>query len=261
MLTARPPFAAHSALAQMRQHLEEPAPRPSLRAPAAAPLDAIVLRCMEKDPDRRYASVAELLSAVRDAMRAPDRESGVAPSAGEVGVAIYVEIRVRGAGDVMDLELAEHVGDALDLAEDLLRDAGLLVAFTTSNQVLGVRPLSSDRAAEAARLVDVAVRLRKKLDERAQAHDRIRANVCVHADRVTVGADGSSESLGGPLLCTDLWAPEEEVGPVCLTAGATRLLDGAQPLAPTLPLVSLPQLDPERTLHPRARRQRSRDRA
>lgn len=251
MLTGRPPFLAHTALAQMRQHLEEPAPRPSLRAPAAAPLDPVVLRCMEKDPDRRYASVAELLSALRAAVSGAPAAPPDQPGTTDVGAAIYVEIRVRGGEDAMDLHLADHVGGLLDMTEDMLREADLLIAFATSNQVLAVRPLAGDAAAEMGRVVDVARVLRAELDRRTRAHDGVRANVCVHADEVVLGTSGAVEVLGGPLLCTDLWAPDEDVEPVCLTAGAARQLDGAGGTPPGVAL--LPQLDPDRTLHPRAR--------
>jgi eukaryotic-like serine/threonine-protein kinase len=56
------PFEAATAMDIMVKHLREPPPPPSTRWKEIPPaLEAAILRCLEKDPDRRYRSVAELL--------------------------------------------------------------------------------------------------------------------------------------------------------------------------------------------------------
>jgi serine/threonine-protein kinase len=61
LLTGRLPFRAASAIAVALAHKTEPPPLPrSLRPGIPAWLERIVLRCLEKDPARRYASAAEL---------------------------------------------------------------------------------------------------------------------------------------------------------------------------------------------------------
>lgn len=230
MLTGRPPFAAPSPLAQVRQHLEEPAPRPSQRAPAAAPLDPVVLRCMAKDPAQRYASTAELLAALRAAVSDPPVLDEVPVSAGERGAAIYVDIRAKEGADDEDA-LADGMGFMLDAAEELLRDAGLLVAFTTGNEVLAVQPLSADPAAALEQIIQVvfvATTLRSQLDDHERADGRVHANVCVHVDEVSFRASTPVEVAGGPLVRPDIWAPRQDVAPVCGTKAAMAALAGKE---------------------------------
>jgi serine/threonine protein kinase len=64
MLAGRPPFVADDPMAALYQHVNEmPAPPSSIR-PVPADLERIVLRCLEKDPSRRYASAGELAAAL-----------------------------------------------------------------------------------------------------------------------------------------------------------------------------------------------------
>jgi serine/threonine-protein kinase len=62
IFTGAPPFEGPTAMEIMVKHLREPPPPPSSRWPEIpAALEAAILRCLEKEPDRRYRSVAELL--------------------------------------------------------------------------------------------------------------------------------------------------------------------------------------------------------
>jgi serine/threonine-protein kinase len=64
-LCARPPFTGDNPAATALARLQHPPPRPShLRPTIPRGLDAIVLRCLEVDPDRRYPSAAELRAAL-----------------------------------------------------------------------------------------------------------------------------------------------------------------------------------------------------
>ena len=66
LLAGRPPFDAEGVGEIIAMHLREPAPRAVERVPSAsrAAVDALVLRCLAKDPAERYASGAELASAI-----------------------------------------------------------------------------------------------------------------------------------------------------------------------------------------------------
>jgi eukaryotic-like serine/threonine-protein kinase len=56
------PFEGPTAMEILVKHLREEPARPSARWPEIPPaLEAAILRCLEKDPDRRYRAVAELL--------------------------------------------------------------------------------------------------------------------------------------------------------------------------------------------------------
>ena len=61
MLTSTPLFRADHELAVLHRVMEMPIPRPSAsRAEVPPALDAIVMKALERDPDRRYATAAEM---------------------------------------------------------------------------------------------------------------------------------------------------------------------------------------------------------
>jgi eukaryotic-like serine/threonine-protein kinase len=228
LLTGRLPFDGKNALALAQQHLEEPAPRPSHRIPLAPALDTLVLRCLEKRPERRYASVAELLDALRSAVPGAGRHDP-APAGGAPapGVGIYLEVRMR--ADDLDDALGDDIGFILDLAEDELRTEGFALAFVTGNSVLGVRALPADPAASlAARAaaLETALGLHEKVSTRAGADPRVHANVCVHVDDVALRASGRREVVGGPLIRAQAWAPLGDVLALCATEPAVEALTG-----------------------------------
>ena len=65
MLTGRPPFESESSGDLIIMHVRDTPPRPSQYAPGIpASLDAVVLRCLEKNPFHRFQSTAELVQAL-----------------------------------------------------------------------------------------------------------------------------------------------------------------------------------------------------
>ncbi|MCK6502220.1 protein kinase [Myxococcota bacterium] len=67
MLTGTQPFAGRNAVESFVAHLHRPAPtlQGALGAPVAPALEALVARCLAKEPDHRFADVAELRAAIR----------------------------------------------------------------------------------------------------------------------------------------------------------------------------------------------------
>src|SRR5205809_420498 len=66
MLTGTPPFAGDTPVAIAYKHVkEDPVPPSSLNSDIPEGLNAIVLKCLAKDPDDRYQSVEDLLSDLR----------------------------------------------------------------------------------------------------------------------------------------------------------------------------------------------------
>ncbi|MGE0712114.1 MAG: protein kinase [Planctomycetota bacterium] len=82
LLTGRPPFVGSSALVTIQQVLTDPPPRPSSLRPGIDPeLEDVVLRCLEKEPEARYATAAELAADLRAYLTAAAAPRGGAPLA------------------------------------------------------------------------------------------------------------------------------------------------------------------------------------
>jgi serine/threonine-protein kinase len=84
MLTGRPPFEASSVMGVLQQHIEAtPRPPSRGRSDQLPALDALVLRCMAKRPDDRFASVAEV-SALLDQLESRPASASLAEEIGTV---------------------------------------------------------------------------------------------------------------------------------------------------------------------------------
>jgi len=67
LVTGAPPFVAEGSGEVIAMHLREPPPAPSSRLFGLPPeIDALVLRCLAKDPAQRFASATELATAIGD---------------------------------------------------------------------------------------------------------------------------------------------------------------------------------------------------
>jgi eukaryotic-like serine/threonine-protein kinase len=226
LLTGQLPFQGKNAQALAQHHIETPAPRPSQHAPLPPAFDAIVLRCLEKQPDRRYPTVREFYEALRRAASgvtgARGRDSDVLVPA----LGVYVEIRMNTSGDDVDEALGDDTSSILDLAEEALEGAGFLVASSTGSEVLGVLPLPADptraRCERRAAIAAMAA-LRARIDERPDADPRVRVNVCVHAADVVVRGGSPPEIVGGPLIRTELWVPRDDAPGL---AGTREAIEG-----------------------------------
>jgi serine/threonine-protein kinase len=73
MLTGVLPFSGKSQLEVALKHVED-TPRPPADVNPAIPpaLSRIVMRAMQKDPAKRYASAGEMMQAIRDTLKKPD---------------------------------------------------------------------------------------------------------------------------------------------------------------------------------------------
>ena len=70
--TGVPPFSAESPFVVMNQHISAPPPSPRSINPALPPaLEAVILRCLAKDPADRFSSAASLSSALTEALKQP----------------------------------------------------------------------------------------------------------------------------------------------------------------------------------------------
>ncbi len=81
LFTGRPPFVAESTPKICALVLnEDPQPPSKLRPELSPELDAIVLRCLEKNPDKRFSSVSELVQALAPFGPNASQASMIAPA-------------------------------------------------------------------------------------------------------------------------------------------------------------------------------------
>ena len=147
MVTGRVPFDGDTAVAVALQHLQEEMVGPKIYAPELPiSYEKIVLKCTQKNPDRRYQSIPDLLADLRKALVTPDEDFVViAPLATATKTRIIgsdeLEMIQDGAKDV-DLDQETHFAneevfedeeedlednyDDIDDEDDEEEDAGFL---------------------------------------------------------------------------------------------------------------------------------------
>jgi tetratricopeptide (TPR) repeat protein/tRNA A-37 threonylcarbamoyl transferase component Bud32 len=213
-LTGRPPFVGDHARVRHAHANLRPRP-PSERVAAAAPLDAVVLGCLAKDPDRRYPDATAVAEAVGQAMISPRASVPVAARAsGSPSSRMAALVGVRSQLPVTEVAAAaEAEGGHLSRT----RDDGYLLLF----------PQIFPEAAVAA-----AWRTGVELLQRLTPSDLI----VLHAAelRVRDGARGVV-ALGAALDAPSSWWPSEVASSgAIITPAAAAFLGGRTLTAPTL---------------------------
>jgi eukaryotic-like serine/threonine-protein kinase len=222
LLTGKHPFEGCDAIALTRMHIETPPPAPSQLAPVSPTVDAVVRKAMEKDPDRRYQTVPELIQALREAVGT----SGASVEENARALAVYVEARVP-EGEEPDDAVVDDLMGVLDIAEQAFVAHDFAVPLITGNAILGVVLVrDDDLEAWRRRAMDLAADMEREIALRADADERVRINVCLHLDDAVVRpGQGEREIVGGPVLDVGSWAPKHDMDGVCATSeglGFTR---------------------------------------
>lgn len=100
MVTGRVPFDGDTTVAVAIQHLQEEMVPPSVYAPnLPISMEKIILKCTQKNPDRRYASMTALLADLRKALISPNEDFVVM-----VPLANQDKTRVIGAEDLNQIK-------------------------------------------------------------------------------------------------------------------------------------------------------------
>lgn len=212
LLTGRHPFEGCDALALTRMHLHAAPPLPSRFAPVPPPVDAVVRKCMEKDPARRYPDVMALIEGLRHAVGTERREV-VSRALG-----IYVEGRIEDEQEPDDA-IIDDLMNVLDTAEQIFARHGFSVPLSTSNSVLGALAVPEGQLESyRQRVMDVAAELDQEITQRAEADERVNVNLCLHVDDAVVRARAEqAEVIGGPIVDIGAWAPRQTIDGVCAT--------------------------------------------
>ena len=135
MLTGRKPFEAASADEMLRKHMSEKPVPPSTLSPGLSPeLDNLVLRCLEKDPAERYASVAELLSALETFTSAEEPSAARPVPASKEETSRIASLAVMPFRDMSPEKDQEYFCDGMaeEITNALVKIEGLRVAALTS---------------------------------------------------------------------------------------------------------------------------------
>lgn len=115
LATGRPPFVVGSVAEATQQHLHsQPVPPRSLNPAIPPPLEALILRCLAKQPAERFSNAGELLGALRllgdqQAVRQSNPAPGAVPDpllAGLLGVAAAAP--TRQTGEPVRVEVAQE---------------------------------------------------------------------------------------------------------------------------------------------------------
>ena len=213
MLAGRPPFRGVSARATMIQHLTAtPPPLHAFRPETAAPVEAAIARALAKNPEDRFATIADFLAALGS--DEPPRQR-IASSATR---AIAVLPFVNASPDPANEYLSDGITD--ELIDALAKVSGLRVASRTS--VFALKGRAQDVRAIGA-LLGVSVVLE--------------GTVRKSADRLRITAQLSSASDGRLLWSQrydrkldDVFVIQDEIAQTIVsTLRATYFADLAQP--------------------------------
>jgi eukaryotic-like serine/threonine-protein kinase len=141
LVTGQMPFTGRVNAEVEERALREPVPRISERAAVPVALDAIVARCLAKDPADRYASAQELLDALWPIADGAARARPAAePDAHALTAGLYVGLVAEHAMSDDELDAADA---ALDEIAAFAEAAGLEQAVRGATSHVFARPLSS----------------------------------------------------------------------------------------------------------------------
>jgi serine/threonine-protein kinase len=226
MLTGRYPFRADTRQEIERMNLEAPPPRPSQSVGVPPSIDAVVLRCMDKRPERRYESARAVAQALRLAM------DGSAAGADNVAqrqvVGVYVDVRPAHDQDEAEEQLLEEVADTLEVAEHTLRLAGFVIPLNTGTTLLAVRVLAEDPETareQRKRAIERTVVLAQELAARETGEPTLRVDICLHVDTAVVRGSAGAPEISGPIVDVSAWPRGTLWKGVLATAASTADVD------------------------------------
>ncbi|WP_437331419.1 serine/threonine-protein kinase [Sorangium sp. So ce394] len=205
LVTAELPFQGADAVETEEMHLRAPPPRPSERAPVSAAFDAVVRRCLAKEPADRYASVSELLAALRGAVAGPGLGGSGAASGGVDGpsAALLVEARLAAPDDAGDDALAD-VERLLQAARAALLRVGATLVVESADALLATLPAPYERAPDRA--LGWVLELWAALGARAGASPEVLPRLLLHAAAPEALRRWAPGPTGAGVFVTDAFA-------------------------------------------------------
>jgi serine/threonine-protein kinase len=219
LLAGHPPFEALSAVELEELHLHAPPPRLSDRMPVALALEAVVLRCLAKQPEERYTDVQAFLSALRAAL-APTESGAAQPWV----AGIYVDVRFPESWEEPTDDDLDARDAALDEARDALEAAGWALLVEGGNALLGCHALPAEEARWAQAFEEVrtlAEALLSRAHEQAGGAE-VRVYAHVAPGELTQDAQGRPRLSSDELLQIQGWATGGPAGTLTVSSAASR---------------------------------------
>jgi serine/threonine-protein kinase len=242
MLTGELPFKAETRIEVEEMHLHAPPPKASDLAAVPVAFDAIIARCMAKEPPQRYPSVNDVLADLRQSLAEP-----VAPRATTaIGAGIHVEARIDPDLDDVPDEIFDDVDAIIDEAQRDLGELGMKLDLQSGNGVLGVVVLPEndrERLATRQRIVRDALALGERLGTRATKNPHVEVAITVHAAPVVL-KPGQAQPDEGELLRLGEWTKGHPGRGVAATKAAAGGVEGI--LAETIPGTALLKISTRR---------------
>jgi eukaryotic-like serine/threonine-protein kinase len=209
LLTGKMPFTATTAIEIIDKHINTPPPRASDFGPVPVEISAIIQKCLAKQPDDRFESVAELFATLRAAAStdAIKRRTGAikAVTVDQV-VTLTVKTEVDNADDVEDA-VFDDLEAVIAIARGSLSADGFEIDASTGNLIAASRKLPPDPEAAAGirrSAIQRALELSKSLGSRASRQPGVKVYVFA-----SVGEPGKAHEVDLPLLADTLVTSRE----------------------------------------------------
>jgi serine/threonine-protein kinase len=226
LLTGQLPFQAPTLQEMEELHLHAPIPRVSALAPVPPGVDAVVHRCLEKQPAARYPGVEDVVTALRRALEREDPSPGASRAA-----ALYLELATN---EDADDEVLDRVDALLGEARRLLAAEQLQLVADGAGFLLAVTALPPSPGEERQarrRLVEFGLALLRVLEaHRGEAPVRLALSLHSAEARVQAGGALASDELASPAR----WSRGHPGSGLAATAAALEGLEALQVLIPCL---------------------------
>ena len=121
MVTGRVPFDGETTVAIAIKHIQEEMPSPRIYVPdVPISVEQIIYKCTQKNPDRRYANVGELISDLKRSLISPDEEFVVINQAASAeGTKAISDDDRQSMRQQMNVEQALNVGYAGNVQQQI----------------------------------------------------------------------------------------------------------------------------------------------
>ncbi len=226
LLTGKKPFQANSVAEVVDMHLNVSPPAASSLAPVSPAVDQVIQRCMAKEMNDRYSSVAAVRAALESAAEA-QKDLPIMSAKERNAIGVHVDFDFAVDEDNVEDEDFDRLDALLEFAHDACSGAGLRVALETGNGFLAVGLLPEGPETNT-RVRTAAVSFARKVLEKFQrgTSDAITLSIVMHAAPIKAELCGGVTSfVGGDLLSVASWSPSDASEVFLATSHALRGLD------------------------------------